>query len=108
MTHEYFSVLIAPLRMVARRCGYALGVHGSLQADIDLIAVPWRESAVCPETLIEDIRIAAEAIIGICEMPNDHKPTIKPCGRLAWALRLTPLGCDGPYLDISVFGPVKV
>ncbi|MGO9289772.1 MAG: hypothetical protein ACLQIJ_13595 [Polyangia bacterium] len=95
---------------MARRCGYALAQHGSLGFDIDLIAVPWRDSAVNPAHLVEQIRIAAEAIIGICEIrkrDNDHQPEKKPCGRLAWSLYLVPddPAFLGPYLDLSVFPP---
>ncbi len=32
----------------ARRHGYALAPHGSLQRDLDLIAVPWSEEAAAP------------------------------------------------------------
>lgn len=112
MTREYWDVLQKPLRHVARRCGYALAVHGSLGFDIDLIAVPWRDSAVGAEHLVEEIRKAAESIIGICEVRERDRattPTKKPCGRLAWALFLVPddPGFAGPYLDLSVFSPPK-
>ena len=107
-TKEYWDILRKPLRHVARRCGYALAEHGSLGFDIDLIAVPWRDSAVDPPYLVEQIRVAAEAIIGICEIrkrDKDHVPEKKPCGRLAWSLFLVPDDPSllGPYLDISVF-----
>jgi hypothetical protein len=95
---------------VARRCGYALAVHGSLGFDIDLIAVPWRDSAVSADYLVEQIRLAAAAIIGTCEIRKHdigHVPEKKPCGRLAWSLYLVPddPAFLGPYLDISVFPP---
>jgi hypothetical protein len=107
MTREYWGILEKPLRHVARRCGYALAVHGSLGYDIDLIAVPWRDGAVKAEYLVEQIRLAAAAIIGICDVRERHEgqPEKKPCGRLAWALYLVPddPGFPGPYLDLSVF-----
>lgn len=30
---------------VARGCGYAIGLHGSMKRDVDLIAVPWTDEA---------------------------------------------------------------
>jgi hypothetical protein len=110
MTREYWGILKNPLRHVASRCGYALAEHGSLGFDIDLIAVPWRDSAVDAEYLVEQIRVAAEAIIGICgirKLDKDHVPEKKPCGRLSWSLYLVPddRGFLGPYLDLSVFPP---
>jgi hypothetical protein len=61
---EYYDVLIAGLRHVAYRCGYALAVHGSLKRDIDLVGCPWRDSAVDAAYLIEELRKATESIIG--------------------------------------------
>lgn len=37
--------VIAKVREVAKRHGWAIGVHGSLKRDIDLIAIPWTEEA---------------------------------------------------------------
>jgi hypothetical protein len=112
MTREYWDILQKPLRHVARRCGYALAQHGSLGFDIDLIAVPWRDSAVNAACLVEEIRKAAEIIIGIClirecDKAIGHAPEKKPCGRLAWSLYLVPddRAFLGPYLDLSVFPP---
>lgn len=33
------------IRAVAKRIGYAIGVHGSLERDLDLIAAPWSAEA---------------------------------------------------------------
>jgi hypothetical protein len=37
--------VILKVREVAKACGWAIGVHGSLVRDIDLIGVPWLEDA---------------------------------------------------------------
>ena len=104
LTREYYRVLIAALRYVAYRNGYALTVHGSLGMDIDLVAVPWRESATSPEFVAEAIRKCAEAIIGTVSVrPQDPNPTLKPCGRLAWSFYLGLYELDVPYIDLSVF-----
>lgn len=102
MTREYYGVLIKPLRHVAERCGYALGVHGSLGFDIDLIACPWRDGCVGAAYLAEELRKTAAVIIGICEARNADQPSQKPCGRLAWTFYLVHKGMAGPYIDLSV------
>jgi hypothetical protein len=103
-TREFFDVLMPALRFVARRCGYALAVHGSVKTDIDLVAVPWRDSAVSAPYIAEEIRLAAERIIGTARIrKEDPNPTKKPGGRLAWSFYLQPEGCEGPYIDLSVF-----
>ena len=103
MTREYYRVLMAPLRHVAERYGYALTVHGSLGMDIDLVAVPWRESCAPAADLADALRRTAEIIIGRAETrPGDPNPMRKPCGRLAWAFYLGPWSGDVPYIDLSV------
>lgn len=106
---EYYHVLIRPLRHVAERCGYALAVHGSLRRDIDLVACPWRDSAIDAGSLVEHLRKTAEVIIGFChERKADvgRQPDKKPCGRLAWSFYLRH-DDEPPYLDISVMPKVE-
>jgi hypothetical protein len=104
LCYEYYDALIGALRYVAYRCGYALTVHGSLNRDIDLVACPWRDSAISAPHLIKYIQKATKAIIGTArtrDIDQDKQPQIKPCGRLAWAFYLT-YDDTKPYLDISV------
>jgi hypothetical protein len=101
---EFYGALIEALRHVAYRCGYALAVHGSLKRDIDLIACPWRQSAVSACYLIDSLAKATEAIVGMArvrDVDKDRQPEKKPCGRLAWSFYLTHRD-DMAYLDISV------
>ena len=77
---------------VARECGYAIGLHGSMKRDCDMIAVPWTEDAVMAFVLIERLCAALDAKpIG--------KIAGKPHGRLGWCLQV-----DGymKAIDISV------
>lgn len=98
---EYYRALIHALRHVAYRCGYALGVHGSLKRDIDLLACPWRDGAMNAEYLVEELRKAAEVIVGHAKFGEGEQPTQKPHGRLAWSMYLSHRS-DMAYLDISV------
>ena len=108
-TREYFDALMPALRFRARRCGYALTVHGSVGVDIDLVAIPWREFApVSADYLAEQIRLTVEQIIGTARVrEGDPNPTKKPWGRLAWSFYLQPEGVDGPYIDLSIMPMVE-
>lgn len=97
---ELADILIVPLREVARRHGYALAVHGSLSYDIDLIACPWRDLATTPESLVEAIHKAVDAIVG---PSKPEGPTQKPYGRQAWVIHMG----GGPYIDLSVM-PISI
>jgi hypothetical protein len=101
-TREYYRVALPALRHVAYTCGYALAVHGSLKTDIDLLAAPWRDTAVSAEYLVEKLRAALIGIFGYAEPGDGPQPEKKPCGRLAWSFYLQPRGVEGPYIDLSV------
>lgn len=77
---------------VARECGYAVGLHGSMKRDCDLIAVPWTDEAV----------LAFDLIYRLCKALNAQvlgPAAGKPHGRLGWNLQI-----DGyvKVIDISV------
>lgn len=97
------------LTEVARKCGYALAVHGSLGRDLDLVAIPWTEEAESAESLILAMLAAfgwnrahldPETIgqDGQVVRPSGHVPTKKPHGRVAWSIHFDL----GLYLDVSV------
>jgi hypothetical protein len=83
--------LYPAMKTSADNLGWCLVVHGSLNNDFDLIAVPWK-SNICPvQELIDDIcRITG----GTLERGPDHKPH----GRTCFAIRLTPK----MFIDLSV------
>ncbi|MDB5447638.1 MAG: hypothetical protein JWQ97_2955 [Phenylobacterium sp.] len=98
-------MIIPHARRAARRLGYALAVHGSLERDIDLIAVPWTVDAAPPEKLAELIRRVAARCRGprglAFQIDQDPNPTVFAHRRLAWSFHLG----GGPYIDLSVIAP---
>lgn len=77
---------------VARECGYAVGLHGSMKRDCDMIAAPWTDEAVVAFELIERLCAALNAkVIG----PIAGKPH----GRLGWNLQVDDYV---KVIDISV------
>jgi hypothetical protein len=87
----FYSWRIHEIATIARAAGYAIAVHGSMQRDLDLVAIPWTERAIAPATLIERL----------CEgLGIEHRsaPVFKPHGRVAYLLAL-----GGAYqMDLSV------
>lgn len=94
-----YAQTLSHLQQVAREHGYALAVHGSMQTDLDLIAVPWVEEAAEAVVLIEALR---DAINGYIRGPEygDRNPAWKPHGRLAWSIYTSEYAHT--YLDVSV------
>lgn len=78
---------------LAREVGYAVGIHGSLKRDVDLIAVPWTDEAVKITKLIDHLKAGLNA-----RQVGDGEN--KPHGRYAVTLQM-----DGYFkpIDLSVF-----
>jgi hypothetical protein len=111
-TLEAYERVIGPLRERARELGYAIGVHGSLARDIDLIACPWTDRASSQAALAFNLQAVAERIWGQAFM-NPHEdddyfragcPNMKPHGRLTWSFHLG--GANKAYIDLSVMPPL--
>ncbi len=101
-----YAELLPGMRRVAHSLGYALGIHGTIERDCDLIAAPWTDEASSAEVLIEALREEVNGFI-VRDLPGDvwngvhRNPVPKPHGRLAWAIRLSdPEG--RLYFDVSV------
>lgn len=59
---KFYKRQLPAIREAARKVGYAIGVHGSLARDFDLIAVPWTHTPVDHEELV---RVIHRAVCGI-------------------------------------------
>lgn len=102
------DLILPSMRRAAREAGYALTVHGSLNRDIDLVAVPWVEHQVWTrDALIEALCGAVRGVIGRCSYPKNEDWTVKPHGRLAKSL-LAWCGENTAQIDLSVMPPVAL
>lgn len=75
----YAAACYPDLARIAKSHGYALAVHGSLQRDLDLIAIPWVPSPGSHD----DVLAGIEAEFAIRRTGTvEHKPH----GRVAYTL----------------------
>ena len=102
----YLSRLPA-IREAAMAHGYAIGVHGSMRRDFDLMAMQWTNEASDKDTLAHAIAIAACGIT--CD--GSYRWEKKPNGRAAvsicicWTDHLNPDFKDmisAGHIDLSV------
>jgi hypothetical protein len=91
-----YARVFTQARCTAWMYGYALMMHGSFTRDLDLLAVPWTDSACPPEHLIKVICYRTDM------QENGHPPTLKPHGRLAFTLMFKEPPQDPRFVDISV------
>jgi hypothetical protein len=101
-----YCALVPSISNIAREFGYAVGVHGSMHSDLDLMLVAWTEEATPPEDVIQAIM----AFVGGSKRKMDMGPLQRPHGRMSWTIYLNQEdvdfhGTNGPYLDISVIPP---
>lgn len=111
-TRRYARALLPALREAAEQMGYALTVHGSMERDIDVVAVPWADHAIDAEHVADRFFSICRAVCGPVQWNGGWEdgcgreppsgagpnPTRKPHGRLAWSIMFG----GGPYLDLSV------
>jgi hypothetical protein len=105
------ELILPPMRRAAKDAGYAITVHGSLNRDIDLVAIPWREhNIVVPDSLVVSLCGAVRGVTGRCNFMSsrndDGSGSIvnwapKPHGRQAATL-LVWCGENSANLDLSV------
>lgn len=111
------DLIIGPMRRMAKDMGYAITFHGSLNRDIDLVAVPWREHNVAdPDTLVVRLCGAIGGVTGRCNFysnnQNEFRPdsivkwTEKPHGRIATTLMVW-CGQNSGDLDLSVMPTIE-
>lgn len=100
------DLILPPMRRAAKDAGYAITVHGSLNRDIDLVAVPWREHNVADADRL--VILICGAIAGVTGRCNPERGwTEKPHGRLAKIL-LVWCGETTGQLDLSVMPVLAV
>jgi hypothetical protein len=96
-----YVAILGLLHDVAKRHGYALGVHGTMGRDLDLIAAPWVQEASSSEQLVVEMaKMCGGRVYRMVDLGGKlvDNPVLQPHGREGW---IVVLG-GGTYLDVSV------
>lgn len=104
----FFLSVLPKIREAARKCGYAIGVHGSMRRDLDLIAAPWVVDHADKDTLAREIHLAA---CGMDQTSYNWKGSVppKPCGRVGTVFPICWSEYDAPssgHIDLAVMPDV--
>lgn len=98
----FFRSRLPAIREAAREHGYAIGLHGSLRRDLDLIAASWRDGASDKDVLAHAIAMAACGIT----REGPYQWEAKPLGRMAASLPCCWTSWHGEagagHIDLSV------
>ena len=99
-----YAFYFIELKEIALKYGYNLVVHGSLNRDLDLIAIPWQPELKPVEPMIEEF---AKYLDGYIMLQNGKTNNHMYHGRLSYIININR-GRDSEgndlqyYLDISV------
>ena len=99
-----YMMMYQGLCVIARKHGYALAVHGSMNCDLDVVAIPWVDK---PSTA-KELALALNSHVIMCGychkkgLDAEERATRKPHGRKAWKFHYK----EDLSLDISVM-PTK-
>jgi hypothetical protein len=90
-----YAAMYQELAELCRKHGYALAIHGSLQRDFDVVAVPWTVCPSEPHVVVKELEatFAIDAIRG---------PNTREHGRIVWSI---VIGFGHSQLDFS-FMPI--
>lgn len=91
----FYAAMWNDFRQAAMDCGWALGLHGSLNSDMDIMAMPWVENATSADEMIECL----QDCFGFSRLPDVQvDKTTKPNNRVVYTI---PIFADF-YLDINI------
>lgn len=109
----FYTIVLEPLKIIAKEFGYNLLIHGSMDRDMDLVLVAWQDNCV---DAVEVVKAFASYLGGNLhdqrtasdKKPVYLKPFINGAGRLSALIslnrenRFNSYGDDQWYLDISI------
>lgn len=92
----FYAAMWGDLKNAALDCGWALGLHGSLNSDMDIMAMPWTEKATTVEVMLQTLEKCLTIPDKFCG--GIKKSTDKPNNRIVYSLSIWA----DFYLDINI------
>ncbi len=99
---SFYASIWQDLKDAALNCGWALGLHGSLSSDMDIMAMPWTEDAKPVEEMIKAL---SDCFTGNMYKDRHIVPHYgKPNNRVVYTMNIWA----DFYLDINVIEPLPL
>lgn len=106
---QFYSVVFAQMQQIAKDHGYNLVLHGSMNRDLDLIAIPW----------VNEPKSHQELIYALCDylgaqkwenesFPYGHGHSVLPGGRDAYVIDLNRNGKYNGYVDAEYYIDISI
>lgn len=103
---HFYAVCFKDLQSIAKELGYNLLIHGSMDRDMDLVAVPWIDE---PKTHLELLTEFCE-YLGVYAYDNaEHfMYSILPGGRHSYVINLNRGGKYNGYEDAQYYLDISI
>lgn len=95
-----YARIYTQARIIAWTYGYSCSAQGSFTRDLDLLLVPWTDTAK------QNIDQVVTHLASVCDLRIHGAPSEKPHGRRAWTLLLPGFG-ECRWVDLSAFAPAQ-
>ena len=122
-----YAFYFETIKAIGLQYGYNIVLHGSMNRDLDLIAIPWEETVKDKDQMIDEIASTIGGILMMCDRSIENQEgtryTYKPHGRMAYIININrdfEIKYDGfiskvkdfahpqYYIDISVMPTIEV
>jgi hypothetical protein len=95
----FYAFCYEELKAIAKDYGYNLVLHGSMNRDLDLIAIPWVDEPKNHQDMIVAFDVALNGDTGY---PQNYMKTILPGGRQSYGVNINRGGyCNKATVDES-------
>ncbi len=105
---HFYSVCLEGLQQIAKDHGYNLVIHGSVNRDMDLVAIPWVDD---PHTHAELLKSFCE-YLGVPYLTNTKEEplhfTMLAGGRSSYIINLNRGGKFNGYLDAQYYLDISI
>lgn len=83
-----YAYYFEPIKEIGLKYGYNIVLHGSMNRDLDLIAIPWQEHIGDKQLMLQDICDCIGGHLLIEDKENFEKFRVKHHGRVAYVINI--------------------
>jgi len=94
---HFYACCFPEMQEIAKNLGYNLIVHGSMNRDLDMIAVPWVDDPKSHIELLQEIDKYLRG--GFYDTVEGYMPSILPGGRSSYVINIERGGKYNGYAD---------
>lgn len=105
----FYACCFPFLQKIAKERGYNLLLHGSMDRDMDLVAVPWSDSPSSHYDLISNIDLYVRGIKYAEEsFESGYMFSILPGGRSSYVVNINRSGPYNDYIDQQYYLDISI